>query len=105
MGHLLYEVSPPDLKVSQKASGCEVPFLAVMTPAEDPLPPRSVPNAHLGAHEYAFSMRASGLPFRSTLEPVKASSGAPHLYAHINHAFARAVTAFHVQPHQDCCGP
>lgn len=29
----------------------------------------------------------------------------PNLYAHINHAFARAVTAFHVQPCQDYCGP
>ena len=64
-----------------------------------------MPNAHLGAHEYAFSMRGSVFPLHSTLEPVRASSGAPNLYAHINHAFARAVTAFHVQPRQDCCGP
>lgn len=28
-----------------------------------------------------------GLPLRSLSEPVRASSGAPDLYAHINHAF------------------
>jgi len=53
----------------------------------------SVSNAHLGTHEYAFSVRPSGC------------SGAPNLYAHINHAFARAVTAFHVQACQECRGP
>lgn len=37
---LLHEVSPPDIKVSPKASGCEVP--AATVPPENPLLKRHV---------------------------------------------------------------
>lgn len=66
----LYEVSPPDLKMSQKACGCEEPFSADMTPAEEPLlkspASSSVPNAHLGAYEYAFSMQVTAPALHSS---------------------------------------
>lgn len=76
---LLHVVSPSDLRVSQKASGCEVPSSAAATTptkrahSSGGLPPYTVPNAHLGAHEYAFSRRVSGLPLWCTIiEPISA---------------------------------
>lgn len=93
----LYDVSPPYLKMSQKACGCEAPFSADMTPAGEPVlkspASSSVPNAHLGAYEYAFSVRATA--------PAQLSN----FCARFNHAFAQAVNAFHVQPRQECCRP
>lgn len=45
-----------------------------------------MPNAHLEAHDYAFSTSVSGFNM------------SPNLYAHIKHALVLAVTAFHVRP-------
>lgn len=88
--HLLYEVSLPDLKASRKSlwmwSAKLISDDSIWGPSskEGP-PPLRVPNAHLSAYEYAFSMRASEY------------SGAPNYYAHIKQALARAATAFHVR--------
>lgn len=89
VAHLIYEVSLPDVKGAQR----EEPSSAEPPLAEEPVLKRpascSVPNLHLSAREYAFSVQQQ-------------QRAAPNLYAHVRRALAQAVNTFHVQPRQDC---
>lgn len=88
--HLLYEAStwfksvskkPLDVKCQTHQRWLHLRTLFVRGP-----PPPCVPNAHLSAHEYAFSFKSGCVQWGSRL-----------LCAHQARSLARTATAFHVQ--------